>query len=103
MKAVATLDLREQDLDTLRRTFRRFPFVREVRVFGSRAIGSARPTSDIDLAIWAPDATTREWNDLVEAIEEAPIIFGLDVVRPDEHTNPRLLERIEREGVPIWP
>ncbi|MFM7143944.1 MAG: nucleotidyltransferase family protein [Alphaproteobacteria bacterium] len=100
---MAKLDLRAKDLDTLRRTFGRFPFVRSVRVFGSRADGSARPTSDIDLAIWAPDASTTEWNDLVEAIEEAPIIYALDLVRPDDHTDPRLLERIEREGIPIWP
>lgn len=100
---VPTLDLRERDLETLRRTFERFPFVREVRVFGSRVAGGARPASDVDLAVWAPGTTTGEWNDLVEAIEEAPIILRLDLVRRDEQTDPRLLARIEREGIPIWP
>jgi hypothetical protein len=34
--------LRDRDLAVLHRTFRRFPFVREVRLFGSRATGHAR-------------------------------------------------------------
>ena len=34
--------LRDKDVDALRRTFRHFSFVREVRVFGSRARGIAR-------------------------------------------------------------
>ncbi len=41
--------LRDQDLAVLRRTFHRFPCVREVRLFGSRATGQARRASDIDL------------------------------------------------------
>ncbi|MEI6350015.1 MAG: nucleotidyltransferase domain-containing protein [Verrucomicrobiota bacterium] len=98
-----TLALREKDLDTLRRTFRRFPCVREVRVFGSRATGTARRASDIDLAILAPDATAAEWQKLTEALEEAPIIYEFDLVRPEQTANPRLLEKIAREGVSIYP
>ena len=50
--------LRDQDLAVLHRAFRRFPCVREVRLFGSRATGHAGRASDIDLAISAPDATS---------------------------------------------
>lgn len=97
------LDLRERDLETLRRVFARFPFVREVRVFGSRANGSARPTSDLDLAVAAPDAKAREWSDLIEALENAPIVYLLDVVRLEGVANPRLVERIARDGRVIYP
>ena len=96
------LALREQDLAVLRRTFQRFPCVREVRVFGSRATGGAGRASDIDLAMSAPDATAHEWLELTEALEEAPIIYEVDVVRPERTQNPRLLEKIAREGVAIY-
>jgi uncharacterized protein len=95
-------DLREKDLETLRQTFRRFPGVREVRLFGSRANGTAKRASDIDLAIYAPGADAREWSNLIEAIEEAPIIHEFDIVRPDKTTSARLLEKIEREGMQIY-
>ena len=97
-----TSALRDQDLAVLRRTFRRFPCVREVRLFGSRATGHARRASDIDLAISAPDATADQWLELTEALDEAPIIYEFDVVRTDRAHNPRLLDKIAREGVAIY-
>jgi predicted nucleotidyltransferase len=87
----------------LRRTFQRFAYVREVRLFGSRATGSARRASDIDLAIYAPDATAKQWLELSEAIHEAPIIYEFDLVRADGTLNSRLEEKIAREGVVIYP
>jgi predicted nucleotidyltransferase len=77
--------------------------VREVRVFGSRATGYARRASDLDLAISAPEATPAEWADLCEALENAPLIYELDLVRPERATSQRLKEKIEREGVSIYP
>jgi len=96
------IDLRERDLATLRGIFARFPSVREVRLFGSRATGRARRASDIDLAVFAPEAIS-EWPRLIEALETAPIIHELDVVRTEQTGNRRLLEKIEREGVVIYP
>ena len=97
------LALRDRDLAALRRTFRRFPCVREVRLFGSRATGHASRASDIDLAISAPDATADQWLELTDAIEEVPIIYEFDVVRTERAHNPRLIEKIAREGVAIYP
>ena len=100
MKALA---VRDRDLAVLRRTFRRFLCVREVRLFGSRATGTARRASDIDLAISAPDASAARWLALTAALDEAPIIHEFDVVRTERAHNPRLMERIVRDGVSIYP
>jgi len=100
MKAIA---LREQDLAVLRRTFHRFPCVREVRLFGSRATGQARRASDLDLAISAPDATADQWLELTDALEAAPIIYEFDIVRIESTHNPRLTQKIASEGLPIYP
>lgn len=95
-------ELRDKDLDLLRGTFRKFPFAREVRVFGSRANGSARRSSDLDLAVSSPEATPTDWADLCEALEETPIIYILDVVRLEQVANERLKAKIDREGVTIY-
>lgn len=97
------LALRDRDLAVLRQTFGRFPCVREVRVFGSRATGQSKRASDIDLAIAAPDASTAEWLALTAAIAEAPIIYQLDIVRIERTENPQLIDKIAREGVAIYP
>ncbi len=98
-----TVELRDKDLAALCKVFRRFPCVREVRIFGSRATGHARRASDIDLAISAPDAAPADWQKLTDAIEQTPIIYEFDIVRTERTDNPRLLEKIAREGVPIYP
>ena len=99
MDAVA---LREKDLAVLRGVFRRCRTVREVRVFGSRARGHARRASDLDLAVSAPDATPSEWAELREGLEDAPLIYELDVVRVEQVTSARLKAKIDREGVAIY-
>ncbi|MBI2928858.1 MAG: nucleotidyltransferase domain-containing protein [Verrucomicrobia bacterium] len=97
------LALRDRDLAVLRAACRRFPAVREVRVFGSRATGTARRASDLDLAISAPTATASDWAEFCDALENAPLIYELDLVRAEQTTNERLKERIAREGVTVYP
>lgn len=58
---MATVMLRHSDLIALRSILRRYPAVRQARIFGSRATGNARRASDIDLAISAPDISATEW------------------------------------------
>ena len=97
-----TIALRDRDLETLRSTFKQFPCIRQVRLFGSRANGTARRASDIDLAISAPGATAGQWLEFTEALEAAPIIYEFDLVRTDRAHNPRLKEKITREGITIY-
>ncbi len=97
------MDLRSRDIAALRAVFHRFPAVASVRVFGSRATGSARRSSDLDLAVSAPQVSPREWFDLCDALESAPLIYELDVIQVEQTANPRLLEKINTEGIAIYP
>ncbi len=95
------MQLRPKNLEVLRATVRRFPTVREVKVFGSRATDTARRASDLDLAVSAPEATPAEWSAICDALENAPLIYQLDVVRSERMTNPHLQAKIAAEGVVI--
>jgi predicted nucleotidyltransferase len=76
------------------------PHVRRVVLFGSRARGDHAERSDIDLAVEAPTADARVWDDILATIDEAPTLLQIDVVRIE--TAPQALrEAIEREGIDV--
>jgi predicted nucleotidyltransferase len=90
--------LREKDWKTIQGILKDRPFVRGAKVFGSRALGRARRESDMDLAVLAPEATAEEWQDLSEALERAPVVFHIDLLRIGESTPRGLAEKISLEG-----
>ena len=92
------LALREKDLATLEGIFRRYPSVREVRLFGSRASGRARRLSDIDLVFVSPGMSDAEWARLRLDLDEAPIVYDIDAVRLDRLEDGPLKERIRRDA-----
>lgn len=96
------VDLRAKDIETLCAVFRRFPAVHSVRVFGSRATGDARRASDIDLAVFAPEMTDSEWSELRDALDEAPLIYNMDIVRMETLSQDKLRKRIDADGVVIF-
>lgn len=95
------LQLRDRDRQTLLAALARFPEIRQVWVFGSRATGHARRASDIDLAIDAPGMSDARWHSLRDALEEAPIIYSLDTIRLDTLQDPALKRRILEQRIPL--
>lgn len=60
------------------------PRIRRIILFGSRARGDARERSDADLAIEAPGADPVAWDDMLAALDEAPTLLQLGVVRLED-------------------
>lgn len=75
--------------------------VGRVRVYGSRAIGRARPSSDLDLAL-DPPISARTLYDLMDAFEESDLPIRVDLFVIDPGASPELCQAIERHGVD-WP
>ena len=73
----------------------------EVKVYGSRATGRARPGSDLDLVIFPPVAE-RDLTDLWVAFEESDLPIRVDIVAWDQIASPRLREEIDRHDVPLF-
>ncbi len=74
------------------------PRVRRIILFGSRARGDARPGSDVDLAVEGEHLAPETLAAMQTRIEESTIPYLVDLVPLDENLDPRLRERIEREG-----
>ncbi len=66
----------------------------EVILYGSRAKGTARERSDIDIAVTGVD----DFDRLVELTEEIPTLYSVDLVNIDTCKNQLLLEDIKQYG-----
>ena len=69
-----------------------------VILFGSRAKGTARDRSDIDIAVCG----VSDMEKLQEEIEDIPTLYTIDLVDLDTCENQLLLEDIEQYGRKIY-
>ncbi len=75
------IDLNPSDLAKVRRILARWVPGREVRAFGSRVTGGARPYSDLDLVIMGLEPLDRDTvRRLEEAFEESDLPMRVDVL-----------------------
>lgn len=72
---------------------RRF-HAKEVILYGSRAKGTARERSDIDIAV----SGAENFDLLVEKVEDLPTLYSVDLVNMDTCRNQLLLEDIRQYG-----
>ena len=77
------------------------PVVDSVILYGSRARGTHRERSDIDLAVVCPDASSRDWLDMTDIIDEAPTLLKIDLVLYDEMQD-EFRNEIDREGIVLY-
>lgn len=71
---------------------------KEVILYGSRAKGTARERSDFDIAV----SGVKDFDLLVEKVEELPTLYSVDIVNMDTCRNELLLEDIRQYGRKIF-
>lgn len=76
-----------------------FPGVNKIILYGSRARGDYKHTSDIDIAIDAPLMTSKEFAQVWNAVDDLPIIYTFDIAHLQSLTNKPLIAAIRDEGV----
>lgn len=74
-----SLDITPEQLDLLCRLLRQYLPGVEAWVYGSRVKGTARPTSDLDLVVFAQPHQKSNITDLREAFEESNLPFRVDL------------------------
>ena len=67
-------------------------------LFGSRARGDYKETSDIDLAILNEISRDEQYK-IMNEIDLLDIVYKVDIVFVDSNTKAELLESIKRDGV----
>lgn len=95
--------LLKRDLDEIDTALRSFPEIEEAILFGSRAKGSYKPGSDVDIAI---KGTTIEQG-CVSGLsymlnEESSLPYFFDIIHFEQISEKALIEHIERVGFRIY-
>ncbi len=79
------------------------PFVEHIILFGSRAKGTSRPLSDIDLAVSCPSADIVQWHEVLDTVEHADTLLRIDCVNlNDLKPDSALLADIQTNGIVIY-
>jgi len=95
--------LRQQDLDEIIHILQKFPVAEEAVIFGSRAKGTFKKGSDIDIAVKGK----RINHAVVAALsfllnEESATPYFFDIIHFDAISEKELLEHVERVGQSIY-
>ncbi|TAK57711.1 MAG: nucleotidyltransferase domain-containing protein [Bacteroidetes bacterium] len=91
--------LTERDRKTLTDIFKKYPSVKEVRIFGSRAKGAFKLGSDIDLAIMNTGVNDREFFSMKSDFEDSTLPYKVDIVNYPKLSHDEFIEHIDRVGI----
>lgn len=94
--------LRDRDMQTITEIFSRYPHIKNVQLFGSRAKGTFHSGSDIDLAIMNEDVPPKIMLQLQNEFSESSLPYFVDLVYYPEIESDAFREHIERVGVVIY-
>lgn len=86
-------------VDQLREVFRAWPQIDRVILYGSRAKGSYRTGSDIDLCILGETLSLPDLLAIESRIDDLLLPWKVDLSLFHKIDNPALLEHIQRVGV----
>ena len=95
--------LSDQDMEDISQVFQSLPEVNRVWLFGSRAKGTNKPGSDVDLALEGPLLTfdtVREAR--FQLNEETNLPYRFDILDQSTITSSELLDHIQRVGLVVY-
>jgi len=75
--------------------------IKKIILFGSRARGDNKPTSDIDIAVYTFPKFDSEGL-FVSEIQDLDTLLKIDIVFLDDITNEKLISNIKDEGIVIY-
>ena len=89
------------ELSLILDVFGRHPEITSAKLFGSRAKGTHKPGSDVDLAVWGNvDALGAEA--IAAELDELPLPYRFEVKAFDLISLPDLRQHIERVGIRVY-
>ncbi|HOY97131.1 MAG TPA: nucleotidyltransferase domain-containing protein [Catalimonadaceae bacterium] len=90
--------LPESDYLNLIKVFLQHPKIEKVLLFGSRAKGTFRPGSDIDLVIYANALDFKEFMQIQIELDELELPQKIDLINGNTIRNSDLIAQIHRVG-----
>ena len=94
--------LTDRDIKTLQDIFKKYPDVKNVFIFGSRAKGTYKQGSDIDLTIMNEGVKDTVISKIKSDFEDSSLPYTVDLVGYHTIKHPELKNHIDRVGVPFY-
>lgn len=94
--------LSDKDVESIRETLRLFPKVGEAILYGSRAKGSYRLGSDIDLTLKGNELSYQDLLNIELALDDLLLPYKIDLSLHHQLDNPQLIDHIARVGKPFY-
>jgi len=88
-------------VNKIKRIFSQHQNIESACIYGSRAKGTYKPSSDIDICIDAPDLEYSEYVRLCNELDDLLLPYEIDLTLKSDIDNPDLLDHINSIGIPI--
>lgn len=94
--------LKIHDFERIKNIFSSFPEVDKAILYGSRAKGNFKPSSDIDITLIGSGLTIGVLNQISWQLDDLLLPYTIDLSNIHQINNPTLIEHIERVGKVIY-
>ena len=94
--------LTDKELEIIIILFSRFENIEKVYLFGSRAKGTYKPFSDIDITLVGDSITHSDLNNIILAIDDLMLPYQFDISLFSNLKNEALVDHIKRNGIVLY-
>ncbi len=95
--------LEEKVIKSFQNVFSKYPEIDRACIFGSRARGDFKKTSDIDIVLYGNNLTHTLNTKIFYDLEDLYLIYKIDLINFNSlHDDDKLKENIVNEGVEIY-
>ncbi len=102
MKLSEQTGLSNITIQSLRHVFMRYPSIHKVIIYGSRAKGNFKPSSDIDLTLFTGETDLSFLFKVENEIDELLLPYKVDLSLYSSLDNENLKEHIKRVGIEFY-
>lgn len=89
--------LSEKTIEIIKKLLSNYPQIKKVKIFGSRAKGNYKPSSDIDLALFG-NIDNKLLRHIASELDELPTPYQFDVLNYNDIDNENLKNNIDKFG-----
>ena len=94
--------LTQEELLQLKSFLDNQPKIKQAVLYGSRAKGTNKPFSDVDIALMGEELSQKDVKELLSIIHDTNFPYQVDIVLFHTLKNQDLIEHIQRVGVVIY-
>lgn len=97
-----TIGLSQKDIENIKAVFAAHPEIEKAVLYGSRAKGTYKSSSDIDLTFFGKDLDLNVVQEIENELDDLLLPYRFDISIFHQIDNSALIDHIERVGIVFW-